>query len=414
MKLYNLRLETDVDINGISCTRVLCNIDCTFSKVNELCFWVDREYGWMLTDDVYDAFLVAMLYPAMYYKEDIEVDGNVSKKLYFNIVNYAMFVVRDYALLTKKDFTPVDIKVKGYSNAKKHEKLFVGTGFSGGVDSFSTLHDRFYNEEDPDYKINALFFFHVGQYGNVKNPLSWKRAYNIFTITLNYGKIINIPAIMMNTNLFDFYQPEWEYSGGVLIRCASVLNFQRALKRYYISNGITYIERTSVSLNPNPDMAEFADPIIMSLLSPEGLEIVDDGEQYLRSEKIERIIHDQHVQKLLNVCVCKDDKHIEAKNCSMCNKCLRTLFTLDTLDSLNLFSNVFDIAKWKKQSFKYKCNCIFRYKYDTFAKDNVDFARKHGKKLPSWFFAYSYIKIIGILHLFKRIINKVLKSVSLL
>ena len=77
----------------------------------------------------------------------------------------------------------VPIKVKGFADAKKMDTLHVGTGFSGGVDSFSTLADNFFGEEDPEYKIDTLFFFHVGQYGNVKNPLSWERANNRFSIT---------------------------------------------------------------------------------------------------------------------------------------------------------------------------------------------------------------------------------------
>lgn len=407
MKLSKLRVEHDVKMRDKTCARVICNIQTKYTDTNELYFWVDEEYASFLTSDVYDAFLVAVLYPAMHYGEDIEIEGNVSKKLYFNIVNYVLAVVRDYAILTKKHFKPVSIKVKGFADAQKNEQLHVGTGFSGGIDSFSTLVDRFYKEKDPDYKIDTLFFFHVGQYGKVTNPLSWERANNRFTITHDYGKLIGLPAIMMNTNLFDFYQPEWEYSGGLLIRCASVLVFQKALKRYYISNTTTYGERVStVSSMPSPDMAEFADPIIMPLLSPVGLDIIDDGEQNFRTIKTARIIDNAHAQQFLNVCVNSSDNHLDATNCSLCSKCLRTLFALDSLDALEKFKKVFNLEIWRKKAFGYKCHCITMYSKDPFARDNIDFARRMEKKLPSNFVAYTYVYSLKVLRLPKRIINK--------
>ena len=100
----------------------------------------------------------------------------------------------------------------------------------------------FFDTDDLDYKIDTLFFFHVGQYGDVKNPRTWERANNRFEITRSFANTIGTRAIMMNTNLFDFYLPDWEYKAGVLNRITSVLAFQKSLKRYYISNTYTYGE----------------------------------------------------------------------------------------------------------------------------------------------------------------------------
>ena len=58
--------------------RLVCDIDCPFSQSKQLWFSVPEQYGDWLTDDVYDAFMVAMLYPAMYYNEEIEIEGCVS------------------------------------------------------------------------------------------------------------------------------------------------------------------------------------------------------------------------------------------------------------------------------------------------------------------------------------------------
>ena len=49
--------------------RIICDIDCSFSKAKQLWFSVPEEFGEWLTDDVYDAFMVSMLFPAMYYSK---------------------------------------------------------------------------------------------------------------------------------------------------------------------------------------------------------------------------------------------------------------------------------------------------------------------------------------------------------
>jgi len=349
----------------------------------------------------------------MYYGEAIEIEGNVTKSLFHNITNYVMAIVKAYAEFThKRGFRPVPVKVAGYSVAAKNATLHVGNGFSGGVDSFSTLQDRFFDCTDPDYKVDTLFFFHVGQYGNVKNPLTWERANNRFAITRDFARAIGVNAVMMNTNLFDFYLPEWEYSGGVLIRCASVLVFQRCLKRYYISNTVSYKERGVLDHHENPDMAEFCDPYIMPLLSSAGLEIVDDGEQYLRSEKVERIAGNPLVQKHLNVCVNSTDSHVAATNCGFCSKCLRTLVALESLGVLEKFSSVFDIPAYRRRAFRYKCEIVAHYRSNAFDKDNVDFARRHGLRLPPPVVAYPVVATLWLCRLPHRVVRKIKKILT--
>lgn len=89
MKISNLRVERDIPFKyGNSQSRIICKLEAEFTDVKEFWFSVDDEYSGYLTADVYDAFLVALLYPAMFYGEDIEIDGKVSKKLYHNLSTY--------------------------------------------------------------------------------------------------------------------------------------------------------------------------------------------------------------------------------------------------------------------------------------------------------------------------------------
>ena len=405
IKLSNLRLEHDIPFAyGKSQARIVCDMEAGFTDVRQFWFSVDDEYGDWLTDDVYDAFLVAMLYPAMFYGEDIEIGGNVSKRILHNSLHYVQGLMEAYA----PSFHEISIKVQGFSNAQKSERLHVGTGFSGGVDSFSTLADNFFSTDDPDYKVDTLFFFHVGQYGNVKKPVTWKRANNRFGITRDFAKEIGVGAVMMNTNMFDFYHQEWELSAGVICRIASVLVFQKVLKRYYISNAVTYNElaKNNYTYIKGGGLCEMSDPIIMPLLSPDGLDILCDGAQHTRTEKTANIANLPLAQKHLNVCVNSSDKHVEATNCGYCPKCLRTMMALDSADALEKFSGVFDLEQWKRHSFKYKCELVFRYKKDSFAQDNVDFARKQGKRLPGKLTATLVVCCMKLKALPDRVVRK--------
>ena len=416
MKIYNLRIEEVTSESVFSkktdnkIIRLACDFEAKYTNVKELYFCVDSEYADCLTADVYDAFLVALLYPAMYYNEDILIEGNVSKRLYFNIVNYIQAIIRDYGVLTHQVFHNVNIKVDGFKNAEKNERLRVGTGFSGGGDSFSTLVDRFYNCHDDAYKISTLFFFHLGQYGNIRNPLTHERVKNRYSITHDYGRKVGLETVFMNSNLFEIYKPEWELFAGLLVRITAVLVFQKSLQRYYMPGDIWYKERFRLGNNQKDfDLAVFADPIVMPLLSPEGLDILVDGEQNSRSQRVERITSNSEAHCFLNVCVNSSDEHLVAKNCSECSKCLATMFALESLGHLEDFKLVFDLNKWNRLAFGYKCKCLVNYKNDYFLRDCIDLAREKQRSLPPLWVAYLYLIYDFFAKLPKRIKRRVIK-----
>ena len=59
------------------------------------------------------------------------------------------------------------------------------------------------------------------------------------------------------------------------------------------------------------------------------------------------------------------------------------MMALDSLGVLDTYSGVFDIAKYRKNESRYKAEQIRKYGTDGFARDNVDFAREQGLKMPN-------------------------------
>ncbi len=396
--ISNLRKETKGPF-----VRIVCDIESDFSSVGELWFSVPHEYGDWLTDDVYDAFMLALLYPAMYYKEDeIVVNGMVSEKLHYNLLQYVQSVIIAY----RPEMTPVRISVEGYANAVQLHSG-VGTAFSAGIDAFTTLFDHFEVESNSHYEISSFFFFNLGSHGG-----GGEKARRKFLSRYNYLKqftdSLSLPFIPLDSNLFDFYLKHWEFDAGIFCRATGALVFQRALSKYYVASDNAYVDHMDYLFDKRiVDLSSLAENYLFPMLSTESLEIIPDGAQYSRSEKTERIINYAPVREYLNVCV--NSECDSYQNCSICPKCQRTLFALDVLGGLSEFRKVFDIQKWEKERFRYKCQLIVYYNKDVYAKDNVDLAKRHNYKMPSMLIAHLVVSYDALVLKLKQIAIRVLR-----
>ena len=403
MKLGNLRIEHK---EGYS--YLICDMEAKFTEVKEIWFSVPTVYEKYLTDDVYDAFFVAVLYPAMYHKEDINIDGNVSKRLYFNITRYIPSIVKAY----RNEMEQVDVKVAGFAKARQIEKG-VGTGFSAGVDSFSTFVDHFVDETDPEYKISSLFFFNVGSHGG-GGEKARQKYHARYDLLKPFPESVNLPYVPIDSNLFDFYLPRWEYDAGVFCRACAILVLQKCIAKYFLSSSVSYSELMYTAFNPKTtDLAEQADAFLNPMLSTEQIEIITDGAQYSRTQKTEMIVKYPPVQEHLNVCVDHWSNHTTATNCGACPKCLRTMIALESLGVLENFSKVFDIGKYKRIAYRYKCLLIQGYDKSVFNKDNVDFAKSHGVYMPSRLSAAMFLLPSASKSYAKRAVKKALRVLHL-
>lgn len=399
MVLSNIRIEVVLDT-----AYLVCDLDSEIFSEKTVWFSVPKQYEDMLTPDLYDPFLVALLFPAMEKSEDIYIKGNVSKKIYKNIDLYVQKILITYADYLKR--IKIDIDGFGVYNL---EKKIIGTGFSAGVDSFSTFYDHYVLENDSEYKINALFFFNVGSHGKFSNPNTIKRFHERFDYLKSFPAEIGIPYIPVDSNIHFFHEKYGHQRTHPLSLIAPILVFQKVLSKYYVSNTYSYFEEKKYGMETfDVDLAEFGEFYLLPLLSPVGLEIISDGGQYSRTEKESRIINYVPVRKYLNVCVNSDDLHTTAKNCGMCGKCLRTLMAYESMGRLDDLKEVFNINIYEKRSFKYKCRQRLEYKKSGFAQDNIDFARANGKFIPPYPVAFIVILPMIIFRIVVKICRNLL------
>ena len=129
-------------------------------------FAVKNENGEMLSENSYDAFFLVPLYLGMFYQAKVKICGKVSRKLYRNMMDYGQQILKNFS--PDLDFT--EVIVDELTGKVNEERCVIGTGISCGVDSLSTIYDRYVKEKDPDYKLNGLFIFNCGTHGDYDNP----------------------------------------------------------------------------------------------------------------------------------------------------------------------------------------------------------------------------------------------------
>ena len=363
-----VRLEADINFT---------DMDSPYSQ-KSLWFEIDKEHGDMLADDTYDAFVLVPLFVAMYHKQDLHICGNISKKLYQNIKWYIPKILCDFS----PALSPVNFTVDGF-NPPKPKGTLIGASISCGVDCLSTIYDHFVNETDPDYRINSLFLFNYGSCGDFGDPLTNKTFKNRLRRNSFAAKDIGLPLYYLDTNLHAITHAR-NMGGqklGYFALYSCIFSLQNSICRYYTSNGSTYEEKKIFRIfNYDHDMAGFGDSYIVPLIQADNVELIIDGCQYRRVDKVKRIADWDIVKKYLNVCVHRTS---DASNCGHCHKCLRTLLPLEILGKLDDYSKLFNMEQYRKVVTKYKIQCLQDYGKEPFETENVDFARENNFPMPT-------------------------------
>lgn len=378
--ISNLRIEENNEW-----TRLVADISSDFGRTDhEDTMWiaVQNENAWMLTKDVYNAFLMFPVYMSMYYKSDLHLHGKVSKKLYKNVAIYLQSILKQFS----PDLRPINIIVDGFGEADGNHNI-IGTGLSGGVDCLSTIFTHYQLENDEEDKINGLFMLNCGWHGAYDDPgtkaLFFERCREMEKIAVELG----IPLYQVDSNLHAFLKGLGDRCSYFMIY-SCVFALEKAISRYFIASSLSYQEILKWNnKSKDKDFSEYADPYALPLLRSENLELVSDGCQYTRSQKTELISDWNIAQKYLNVC-CKNES---AGNCGICHKCLRTIIPLDAMGKLDSFSSVFNIEEYQKNAYKYKCFVALQNGREVFGTDNYQFCKQKGFKIPSKLQARIYL-----------------------
>ena len=399
MKISNIRKEIRPD-NHIS---IVADVESRKFGKNTIWASISNEYEDYLAPDRYDGFLVALLYPAMVFNEDIEIEGIVSKRLLRNITTY----VEDILLAYNPQLHRITITVKETTSEILSSAKHIGTGFSGGIDSFATIYNNYVLENDPEYKIDTLIMLNVGSHGKYTDQKTiglFKSRYNFLK---RYPDIIGVPFILVDSNIH-FYYKEWDrhmLTLGLNLT-AGILLLQGKLKKYYVaSTGYNYDQWIDIATQKrNISLDGFCDPFLIHLLSSETMEFILDGMQHTRVQKTMDISNYSLTRQFLDICWFDEP---QIKGCGVCEKCARVGLTLSAVGKLDGYKDVFNVEVFRKYEQRLMCDAILNYKKDIFMRDIVDFAKKNSQKYPPYFIAFAKAKSARLKSVVAKIFNKI-------
>ena len=325
-------------------------VECVIDHVNKILIECDEKYIDSVQEN-YDGFLVLVLVVAMKKNETIEINGLVSFKLYYNIVNHVMPIIK----IVHPNFSIIKIKIKGFTEEIYGTNDSVGCGLSCGVDSLSCIED-YYFKNCRSFKLTHLTNFFAGATTN-------RTVYENKLVNIqNYVDEIGLDFLQVYTNFHKINNLEHQYFH-TLRNLAVPLFFQKLFRRYYYASSFSYLNSKII---PDSKSITSTEPILIPLLSTENLELLIHGCQYSRIRKTNLICNNNLAHKYLDVCVHPTyyETIKEKINCSKCYKCLRTCATLDYYDCLDKFEAVFDIELYQKYKKEYLENLEMTNPYD--------------------------------------------------
>jgi len=284
---------------------------------------------------------VALIFQAMMLGRRLVIEAALSPRLLTALQSDVQAALRLYEPRLK----PVDV-IAGttpdpFSGPRGRR---VATGFSAGVDSFTTI--KLFGDDAPEgMRITDLSIFNVGAFGPTDDVADLQDLFR--RRCADYAARRGWGTYFVSTNLNAFFQssePIFQRSH-TLRNVSAALALQKEVGVYIYSAGMPYNE---IGARPSVDMCVL-DPILLPLVSTERLTFRSGGGGYSRGQKTALIADMPDPQEMLDVCVAVQEIRLKGPklNCTRCWKCTRTLATLEALGKIDNFAAVFDLDYYR-------------------------------------------------------------------
>lgn len=361
--------------------------DCGVKRT--LYYEVPSEYSKYLVTERLDAFLLGLLYKGMSEAKNIVCETGISEELLFQLKTYFIPVVSSQM----PDLSFINIEAPIINEPLTTEGA-VGTGNSGGVDSFYTLIK--YNSKDlGSFKLTHVIFTNISTADRDD-----ERIRKLFERDKHDKRLIakelGLIPIELYTNLYSFYESQFIFNYYFTPQYASSsYALGKLFSKYYYSSGVS-VSDFSMNHDYIKDSAYY-DLFTLDCISTKNLKLYSSGSEVGRVEKTRYISNDKTVQNHLQVCAVEQSSsfyeingnYLEKLNCGHCTKCFRTISTLYGLGCLEEFENVFDLSYFRKNKNLFLANELAR-DGKTFLNEIVPLLKKKNQ-LPistvilSWF-----------------------------
>ncbi len=301
-----------------------------------------------------DPFVAALLLPAMARGATLRVEAPSSRKMLQGIKTFTEVICNWWG-----EFAPVRIETDQLDAAHPAAgERVVAAFFSGGVDSFYTLLKNEHSDLPAADKISKLVLVH-----GFDIPLEQEAFYRAVAGRLDaVARACNKELMQVSTNARQLAgkPATWgRYHGTVLI--ATALGLQAGMRRLYIPASYPYKHLFPWGSHP----------LIDPLWSTESLDIVHDGCEATRVEKVCAQVSKSQIA-LDNLRVCWEDRR-GLYNCNTCEKCIRTKLNLQIAGVLQACTSFDGKLRYRDV----KRLCVYGDHAELFAEDNLEALRKY-------------------------------------
>lgn len=365
--IYEPQIETNE-----SKTRLKCRIkDDAQSIDEELWYEVDNVYANYLCPEICDGFIIAMLLPAIKFKQNIEVKAPMTASLYYNLVNVVIpLMAKLYSYDLSIEECSRFLTVRETVNTDFHPSA-IATGCSMGVDSLTAIKQHLELSNNGSYKLTHFSYFNVGAFGSSYNENTELTLNREKQEVLAFAAKLGLPTVIVNSNIHNWYSTFKNFNHSHTLRNMSVvLCLQKLFKNYFYASGYPIVD-----FRLTKDLAHF-ETLLLPQISTHCTSLISANANYNRIEKLRYIGDDPLAIKNLYVCL-KDqiwnDRHVGTleddsfRNCGKCEKCLRTLVILDTLGIIENYRDIFNVDYYYRAKITFiKAMYALRHENDTY------------------------------------------------
>ena len=312
-------------------------------------FKVENDYKEYLCTENSNSFLISLLPFLIKHEYDIEVEGKISSKLYYQLNNYLI-------PLLCKEFKKKEIKIECELTDEVYNGTAVGASVSCGVDSFYTML-KHKEQADTNYQITHLAFFNAGSHGEYGGDSARRLYEERLAHIQSFCKKYNYKLVTVDSNMNELIMMNHEKTH-TFRTLGCVFALEKLFNKYYFASGLGFN-----GSKIDEDDTAYYDILNVHCLSNENISFYCSGLETTRMEKIKYISHFPETYDSLNVCV-----HHEWENCSQCEKCIRTMTALESIGKLGEYYHVFDLEKYKKNRIKIHAKML-KFQKDKIKKD---------------------------------------------
>lgn len=253
-----------------------------------------------------DPFVAAMLVPSMAAGDTLAVESPISAEL-----ERGLSRVQDVFLRWHPEWTRVDVRLPPKSRKPAGVASGIAAFFSGGIDS---LYTAIKHRAELTHLIYMRGIETTSQEG-IETESGLQRVRRMCAA-------LNIEILEGSTNIRTHFPLTWGiYHGAGL--AATALALEPFFRRVYVPSTFAYDELVPWGSSPLLDEA----------YSTEGTQIVHDGAEVTRAEKVSQLLS-QEPSVLDDIRVCVMNRG-GSGNCGKCFKCVRTMVALAALGGLD-------------------------------------------------------------------------------